>query len=33
MRHLTATYPQHWVEKIVVEIGKVLLEENEQQYQ
>lgn len=32
MRHLTATYPQHWVEKIVVEIGKLLLEENEQQF-
>jgi hypothetical protein len=29
MRHLTATYPQHWVEKIVVEIGKILLEESE----
>jgi hypothetical protein len=32
MRHLTATYPQHWVEKIVVEIGKLLLEENEQHF-
>ncbi|MGB6063394.1 MAG: hypothetical protein WBG50_01210 [Desulfomonilaceae bacterium] len=28
MRHLTATYPQHWVERIVVEIGKILLEES-----
>ncbi len=25
---LTATYPEHWVERIVVEIGKVLLEED-----
>jgi hypothetical protein len=33
MRHLTATYPKHWVEKIVVEIGKILLEEGEPQYQ
>lgn len=32
MRHLTATYPPHWVEKIVVEIGKLLLEEKEPQY-
>jgi hypothetical protein len=32
MRHLTATYPQHWVERIVVEIGKILLEESEPQY-
>ncbi len=29
MRHLTATYPRHWVERIVVEIGKILLEESE----
>jgi hypothetical protein len=28
IRHLTATYPEHWVERIVDEIGKVLLEEN-----
>jgi hypothetical protein len=33
MRHLTATYPQHWVERIVMEIGKILLEESGQQYQ
>jgi hypothetical protein len=26
MRHLAATYPEHWVERIVVEIGKILLE-------
>jgi hypothetical protein len=30
MRHLTATYPQHWVERIVVEIGKILLEDEPQ---
>ncbi len=29
MRHLTATYPEHWVERIVDEIGKVLLEDSE----
>ncbi len=28
MSHLTATYPLHWVERIVVEIGKILLEED-----
>lgn len=26
IRHLTATYPEHWVERIVVEIGKILSE-------
>ncbi len=29
MIHLTATYPEHWVAKIVEEIEKMLLEENE----
>lgn len=28
MRHLTATYPEHWVERIVEDIGKMLLEED-----
>jgi len=28
IRHLTATYPEHWVERIVEEIEKMLLEEN-----
>jgi hypothetical protein len=27
VRHLTATYPSHWAEKIIVEIGKILLED------
>jgi hypothetical protein len=27
MRHLYATYPEHWVEKIVAEIEKVLVED------
>lgn len=27
MRHLYATYPEHWVEKILDEIGKALLED------
>ncbi len=27
MRHLHATYPQHWVEKIIVEIEKILQED------
>jgi hypothetical protein len=26
IRHLTATYPEHWVERIVDEIGKMLLQ-------
>jgi len=29
MSHLTATYPPHWVERIVTEIGKIVLEEND----
>jgi hypothetical protein len=28
MSYLDATYPPHWVERIVVEIGRILLEEN-----
>jgi hypothetical protein len=28
MRHLTATYPEHWVERIVTEIGKLIAQEN-----
>jgi hypothetical protein len=27
MRHLFATYPEHWAEKIVAEIGRILSEE------
>ena len=27
MRHLYATYPEHWVERIITEIGKIMLED------
>ncbi|MBI5251594.1 MAG: hypothetical protein HY912_19050 [Desulfomonile tiedjei] len=27
MRHLYATYPEHWAERIVTEIGKIMLED------
>ncbi|HMK37267.1 MAG TPA: hypothetical protein VK463_19490 [Desulfomonilaceae bacterium] len=29
IRHLTATYPEHWVERIIEEIEKVVLEDKE----
>lgn len=29
IRHLTSTYPQHWVDRIVEEIGRILLHESD----
>ncbi len=30
IRHLTSTYPEHWVDRIVEEIGRILLQESDQ---